>query len=141
MFVYNPYDVSWCPVTEFLMSFFCSFWAKKREEHMTYRDRIDIISQILDAANGGATRSKIVYNAFLNYEQLKEFVTLLTQVGLLSLDSQMHTFKTTEKGLKFLQIYTQMRDMVNTGLSAKSLQQQPQQISIQRSEGGGEEVS
>jgi len=40
---------------------------------MKYRSKIDIISQILDAANGGgATRSKMAYQAFLNYDQLKK---------------------------------------------------------------------
>lgn len=47
---------------------------------MRYRSRIDIISQILEAANGGnATRSKITYKAFLNYNQLKENLTALTE--------------------------------------------------------------
>jgi predicted transcriptional regulator len=35
---------------------------------MKYRSRIDIISEILEAANGGgATRTKIMYKALLSY--------------------------------------------------------------------------
>jgi predicted transcriptional regulator len=69
---------------------------------MKYRSKINIISQILEAANGGnATRSKITYKAFLNYYQLKEYLMLLTEKDLLRYDKDTQTFKTTEKGLRF----------------------------------------
>jgi predicted transcriptional regulator len=78
-----------------------------------YRSRTDIISQILEAANGGdATRSKIMYKAFLSYSQLKEYLTVLTESDLLSYDQETHTFKTTEKGLRFLQIYNRISDVI-----------------------------
>jgi predicted transcriptional regulator len=76
---------------------------------MKYRSRTDIISQILDTANGGgATKTKIIYKAYLSHNQLKEYVTLLAESGLLSFDGQTHTFKTTEKGLRFLKTYNQI---------------------------------
>ena len=80
---------------------------------MKYRDRIDIINQILEAANGSnATRSKITYKAFLNYNQLKENLAALTEKELLRYDKNTQTFRTTERGLKFLQIYNQIDDMI-----------------------------
>jgi predicted transcriptional regulator len=80
---------------------------------MRNRSRIDIISQILEVANGaGATRNKIAYKAFLNYNQLKENLMDLTQKDLLRYDEDAQTFKTTEKGLRFLQIYNQIDDMI-----------------------------
>ena len=40
---------------------------------MKYRSRTDIVHLILEAANGGAaTKSKIMYKAFLSFGQLKE---------------------------------------------------------------------
>jgi predicted transcriptional regulator len=82
---------------------------------MKYRSRIDIISQILETANGGdVTRSKILYKALLSYNQLREFLTVLTANDLLSYDLDTHTFKTTEKGLKFLKIYNQMGHVIKT---------------------------
>jgi predicted transcriptional regulator len=76
---------------------------------MKYRSRTDIISQILDTANGGgATNSKIMYKACLNYNQLKEYLMVLSQSDLLSYDGQTHKFKTTEKGLRFLETYNQI---------------------------------
>jgi len=37
---------------------------------MKYRSRTDIVGLILEAANGGATKTKIMYKAFLSYAQL-----------------------------------------------------------------------
>ena len=80
---------------------------------MTNRSRIDIISKILQAANGGgAAKTKIMYQAFLSYAQMKDYLMLLTQNDLLSYDLNTRTFKTTEKGLRFLETYNQMDGMI-----------------------------
>jgi predicted transcriptional regulator len=79
---------------------------------MKYRSRIDIVSQILEVANGGATRTKIMYKAFLSYSQMKEYLTILTDNDLLSYDEVTHVFKTTEKGLRFLQTYNRIGDVM-----------------------------
>jgi predicted transcriptional regulator len=80
---------------------------------MKYRSRIDIISQILETANGGnATKSKILYKGFLSYAQMKEYLTILTKTDLLSYDLDTQTFKTTKKGLRFLNVYNQMDGMI-----------------------------
>jgi predicted transcriptional regulator len=72
---------------------------------MKYRSRTDIVSQILEAANGGATKTKIMYKAYLSYAQLKEYVAIMIENGLLEHDAHNNTFKTTDKGLKFMRVY------------------------------------
>jgi predicted transcriptional regulator len=52
-----------------------------------------------------------MYNANLSHDQLKEYLTVLTERDLLSYDLDSHTFKTTEKGLRFLEIYNRMDGM------------------------------
>lgn len=80
---------------------------------MTHRSRTEIMSKILNDANGGgATRTKIMYSAFLSYVQMKDYLTVLTQNGLLSYDIDTRTFKTTEKGLRFLEAYNQMNHIL-----------------------------
>jgi predicted transcriptional regulator len=80
---------------------------------MIHRDKIDIISQILEAANGrSVTKTKMMSKAFLSYVQLKEHLTLLTEKDLLHYDEDTQTFKTTEKGLRFLDLYNQISDMI-----------------------------
>lgn len=76
---------------------------------MTIRNRIQIISQILETANGGVTnKMKIMYKANLSYAQLKDYLMTLSDKDLLSYDLDTHTFKTTEKGLRFLEVYGQL---------------------------------
>ena len=80
---------------------------------MRNRDRMEIISQILEAANGddNATTTKILYKAFLSHGQLKQYLTTLADKGLLRYDFLTQTFKTTEKGLRFLDTRNQMDQM------------------------------
>ena len=76
------------------------------------RNRIEIIAQILEVVNDGSddgvTKTKIMYKAFLNYAQLKEYLTILTDKGLLSYDLGTQTFKTSKKALRFLKACNQL---------------------------------
>jgi len=66
---------------------------------MRYRSRSDIAEMILEAANGGATKTKIMYKAFLSYVQLKEYLAVLEKNGLLEYEDGMRSYRTTEKGI------------------------------------------
>jgi predicted transcriptional regulator len=80
---------------------------------MANRSKIEIMSKILkDANGGGATHTKITYGAFLSYSQVKGYLKVLTQNDLLSYDFNTRTFKTTEKGMRFIEAYNQMEDMM-----------------------------
>ena len=76
------------------------------------RNRIEIIAQILEVVNEGSddgvTKTKIMYKAFLNYAQLKEYLTILTDNGLLSYDVATQTFKTSKNALRFLKACKQL---------------------------------
>ena len=75
---------------------------------MKYRSRTEIASNILEAANGGATKTRIMYKGFLSYAQLMEYLALLVRNGLLEYSEAEAKFSTTSKGTKFLGIYTQL---------------------------------
>lgn len=78
-----------------------------------YRTRIEIIIEILKTANGGnATRTKIMYQSYLSYFQLKEYLPMLTERGLISYNSDTRTYKTTEKGLMLLEAYNVLVDLM-----------------------------
>jgi predicted transcriptional regulator len=79
---------------------------------MGYRSRTEIISQILDTANGGITKTKLMYKVFLSHDQLKEYLAVLTQSELLSFDFVSRTFMATEKGLRFLHLYNQIDQLM-----------------------------
>jgi predicted transcriptional regulator len=71
---------------------------------MKYRSRTEIVGNILDAANGGATKTKIMCAAFLGYVQLKEYLSVLIENNLLEYLDGTQTYKTTEKGLNYIYI-------------------------------------
>ncbi|MDQ3837391.1 MAG: winged helix-turn-helix domain-containing protein [Thermoproteota archaeon] len=89
---------------------------------MRQRSRTDIIGDILGAANetDGVGKTKMMYKAFLSYAQLKEYLPILTENRLLHLDQDAQTFKTTEKGLKFLNTYYR----IGEAMRIRSIQQQ-----------------
>ena len=86
---------------------------------MKYRSRTDITAQILEAANGGVTKTKIMYKAFLSYAQLKEYLTVLIENGLLEYIEGEQIYRTTEKGTRFLKIYNQIGEYVAADASEK----------------------
>lgn len=86
---------------------------------MKYRSRTDITAQILEAANGGVTKTKIMYKAFLSYAQLKEYLTVLMENGLLEYIEGEQIYRTTEKGNRFLKIYNQIGEFVAADMSEK----------------------
>ena len=66
---------------------------------MKYRSRTEIVGNILDSANGGATKTKIMYKAFLSYNQLREYLSILIENNLIEYLEGIKNIKTTEKGL------------------------------------------
>ena len=81
---------------------------------MKYRSRTEIVAMILEAANGGATKTKIMYKAFLSYAQLREYLSVLIENNLLEYLEGSQTYKTTEKGLKFLKMNNQIGELLQT---------------------------
>ncbi|HJU58874.1 MAG TPA: winged helix-turn-helix domain-containing protein [Nitrososphaeraceae archaeon] len=81
---------------------------------MNYRSRTEIVAMILDAANGGATKTKIMYKAMLSYNQLKEYLSFLIENNLIEYRNNTHEFRTTEKGLNLLKINNEMAELLPT---------------------------
>ncbi len=70
------------------------------------------MGNILDAANGGATKTKIMYKAFLSYNQLKEYLSVLIENNLIEYLDGTRTFKTTEKGLNYLKMHNEIGELL-----------------------------
>jgi predicted transcriptional regulator len=79
---------------------------------MKYRSSTEIVAMILDAANGGETKTKIMYKAYLSYHQLKEYLSVLIENNLLEYIDRTQTFKTTEKGLFFLKMHNAIEELL-----------------------------
>ena len=79
---------------------------------MGNRSRTEIVGNILDASNGGASKTKIMYTAFLSYNQLKEYLSVLIENNLIEYLDGTKTFKTTEKGLNYLKMYNEIGELL-----------------------------
>ena len=73
-----------------------------------------MVSRILDATNRGATKTKIMYRAFLSYTQLKEYLPVLIENNLIKYHDATETFWTTEKGLNVLKMHREMAELLLT---------------------------
>jgi predicted transcriptional regulator len=78
-----------------------------------YRSRSEIIGAILEAANGGgATKTTIMYKAVLSHESMKEYLLSLVENNLIEYEQGRMTYRTTPKGMRLLQLYNNMNEMV-----------------------------
>lgn len=89
---------------------------------MKYRSRTEIVSMILEAANGGATKTKIMYKAFLSYAQLREYLSVLIENSLLEYLEGMQTYKTTEKGLNLLKMHNEIGELLQSPMRESKIQ-------------------
>ena len=83
---------------------------------MGNRSRTEIVSMILETANWGATKTKIMYSAFPSYNQLKEYLSVLIENNLIEYRDGTQTFKTTEKGLNLLKMHNEMGELLYTAV-------------------------
>ena len=84
-------------------------------KQMKHRSRSEIIGAILEAANGGgATKTTIMYKAVLSYEYMKEYLLSLVEDELVEYEQGRMTYRTTAKGMRLLQLYNNMNEMVQT---------------------------
>ena len=80
---------------------------------MKYRSRTDIIAAILQAVVNGATKTRIMYGAYLSYAQIKEYLAFLLEKGLIRYEDGTQLYKLTEKGMLLLRTYESISEMVD----------------------------
>jgi predicted transcriptional regulator len=80
---------------------------------MKYRSRTDIIAMILRAAVNGATKTRIMYGAYLSYAQVKEYLSFLMEKNLISYEEGTGLYKLTETGMTLLRTYEGISDLIS----------------------------
>ena len=74
-----------------------------------YRNRLDIIADILEVTKGGARKTRIMYGANLSYTLLTRYLKDVMVMGLVR-SEEGNIFKLTEKGSGFLQEFNGYRE-------------------------------
>ncbi|MFL6425434.1 MAG: winged helix-turn-helix domain-containing protein [Nitrososphaeraceae archaeon] len=81
---------------------------------MQEEDRLNIISLILEISSNNSHSTEkttipiIMYNTLLNHTRLNVYWTALNEVGLLDYETASQTFKTTEKGLRVIEVFSKL---------------------------------
>lgn len=81
---------------------------------MKNRTHHDILAKVLEAAKGtdGTTKTRIMYGAYLSSNQLKEYMAYCQGHGLVSYDARKRVYRTTVKGIKLLELFSKMYEIV-----------------------------
>jgi predicted transcriptional regulator len=68
-----------------------------------------MIAAILEAAADGSNFTRIMFSAYMSYQQCIEYIDLVRKRELLSFDRESKTYSTTQKGRQFLGMYEKIR--------------------------------
>ena len=81
------------------------------------RSRDIIISKILDICTDGAHKTRIVYQANLNFRTINPYLELLTKNGMINAQKERNlvVYETTTRGLALLDNYKQIQEELSLG--------------------------
>lgn len=81
---------------------------------LSYRSRTEITNIMLETAKKGSKKTNIMYHSGLSYTQLTQYLYYLEQNGLIKHETSTQMYKSTQKGLKFLNLSSKLNKMVST---------------------------
>ena len=87
---------------------------------MKYRSRTEIIDSMLRSIKTGATKTQIMYRAYMSYAQLKEYLMLLEGRQLIAFQPESQLYILTEKGLRFMEACDRIHELVPSTAQGKS---------------------
>jgi len=70
-----------------------------------YRNRLQIIAEILRTARKGARKTRIMYQANLSYDLLNRYLAETLEADLLTINKDEKLYMVTRKGEEFLEKY------------------------------------
>lgn len=89
--------------------------------NVKYRSRTEISAMILESVRDGATKTKIMYKAYLSYTLVKQYITFLQENELLRYEKLTKQYRITEKGIKFLHSYDQILELLSSKNKEKKI--------------------
>lgn len=78
------------------------------------RDRLSIITEILEIARGGRLKTQIMYRVNLSFSQLREYLSFLIKMGFLEvhIENRKRIYETTAKGIQYIENYLEMANLL-----------------------------
>lgn len=76
--------------------------------------------RILSVCSGGANKTKIVYQANLNFKTVNPYIELLVKSGMIEIkEGQISMYETTNKGKELLKSFREIQRSLNTKNDSK----------------------
>jgi predicted transcriptional regulator len=72
------------------------------------RDRLRIVAAILEAANSGSSKTRIMFSANLSFKLLEKYLGLVVSAGFVQVDDSVYLL--TESGREFLRRYNDFHE-------------------------------
>lgn len=86
------------------------------------RGKIEIMSTILNVCIDGANKTKIVYQANLNFRTVNLYLELLTRNGLIEIEIGSPTlYRTCSKGIEFMKNIDSAQQLLGEKVFSESL--------------------
>ena len=79
---------------------------------MCPRDTQEIMAEILRGSISSVNLTRIMYKVCLTHAQTKRYLQLLQENNLIKYDNEIKLYVTTEKGIKYLQIYDEIAPII-----------------------------
>jgi predicted transcriptional regulator len=80
---------------------------------LKYRSRGEILTNLLRVvANSKATKTRLMYGAYLSYAQIEDYIGFVLKQGLISQVSDTNLYQLTEKGMQYLNLSDEMSLLV-----------------------------
>jgi predicted transcriptional regulator len=86
------------------------------------RNRNEIISEILNICIKGASKTRVVYQANLNFRTVDPYLQLLVKNDLIKVHKGRHAiYETTEKGISLMKTINQVHNTLSENQSTLAL--------------------
>ncbi len=105
---------------------------QRGKKSLKTRASTEIIGLILQAVECQAlTRSKIMYQALLNFKQVTDYTTFLTEEGLLIYLAQDRKYAITDRGRQFLILFKETNKLLTSTSDQAELNNEEQNLQRQ----------
>ena len=74
---------------------------------------MEIIAMILQTAIQGATKTRIMYAAYMSYQQLNDYLEFLQENDLIQREKETDLYRVTEKGNRFLNASNELNELIS----------------------------
>jgi predicted transcriptional regulator len=84
-----------------------------RVMELKYRSRGEIVSDLLRVvASGKSTKTRLMYGAYLSYNQIEEYLDNVLLHGLICQVPDTNLYQITEKGMQYLNLSDEISHLV-----------------------------